>query len=186
VGDAGDRTQVLQFPPADSGEKTQVIKLPTPPSGDSTQVLRFPPRRFGNVPGERTRDLSNRATGDVGGDETQVIRLAGKTIDEERTQVIRPALVTPPGERSDVLMFRTPAPRDETPISIADAEAPNFAEDPTSPIIPPSPRGAATDDEATENGKRSMTVMNMERPPDEAADETTRLEIPTQRRPAND
>ncbi|MFF5291396.1 hypothetical protein [Paractinoplanes globisporus] len=183
VGDsAEDRTTVLPFPAADQDEKTQVIRLPLPP-GDTPQVLRFPVRSPGAEPGTRTRDLSNRATGDIGGDETQVIRLAGKTVDDEKTQVIRPALVTRPGERSDVLAFRPPAPRDEAPISIADAEAPNFADDPTSPIILPT---AHHDDDPAESHQRTMTVMNMERPPDDNADDTTHLEIPTQRRPQDE
>ncbi|WP_433374988.1 hypothetical protein ACQPZX_05050 [Actinoplanes sp. CA-142083] len=181
VGDGDSRTHVVPFPSVDQDEKTQVIKLPKP--GDTTQVLQFPVRSPGAEPGQRTRDLSNRATRDVGGDETQVIRLADKTVDDEKTQVIRPALVSRPGETTDVLKFRPPVPRNDAPVpnSIADAEAPNFAEDPTSPIVPPS---ADEYEEATRPSKRSMTVMNMERPQDELADEPTRaLEIPTQRRP---
>jgi len=203
VADNGDRTQVVRlpvaevvpFPAVDPDEKTQVIRLP--------QVLQFPVRSPETEPGHRTRDLSNRATGDPGGDETQVIRLAGKTVDDEKTQVIRPALVTRPADRSEVLPFRPPTLRDATPpppaptsngdepatkanikapLSIADAEAPNFADDPTSPISMPSRNG----DEATEPQNRSMTVMKMERPPDDAAEETTHLEIPTQRRPGTD
>ena len=129
--------------------------------------------------GERTRDLSNRATGDVGGDETQVIRLAEKTVDEERTQVIRPQLVTPPGDRTEVVTFPVvvakaePAPA----VSIADAEAPDFAEDPTGRIVPAAARDAKP-------GPRPRTVLDMERPADEAGDDTTHL--PAQRPPADD
>ena len=241
VADNGEKTQVVRLPVADNGERTQVVRLPMAeivpfPSVDPEektqvirlpQVLKFPVRSPEAEPGQRTRDLSNRATGDVGGDETQVIRLAGKTVDDEKTQVIRPALVTRPDDRSDVLPFRAPTLRDATPptadpeptqqttnasnagrnasptgrnastpyddepkttaaikapVSIADAEAPNFADDPTSPISLSSLNG----DEATEAHSRSMTVMKMERPPDDAAEETTHLEIPAQRRPGTE
>ncbi|WP_433301126.1 hypothetical protein ACQP2F_05185 [Actinoplanes sp. CA-030573] len=207
VGDAAERTQVVRLPVGDAAERadrSQVVPFPTPApssnsdssSGEKTQVIKFPARSPRAVPGERTtRDLSNRATGDVGGDETQVIRLDGKTIDDERTQVIRPMLVPPPTDHSTVIELRPAAPRDAAPrdaarrdagpVSIADAEAPDFADDPTSPIIPPHLRQPA-DEETTAGGKRSMTVMNMERPPDERADETTHVEIPSPRRPVDD
>ncbi|WP_203782168.1 hypothetical protein, partial [Paractinoplanes rishiriensis] len=65
-------------------------------------------------------------------------------------------------------------------VSIADAERPNFAEDPTSRIVPPGVEAAQDHDRTT------MTVMNMERPPDELADEepTTPIGIPSPRRAA--
>jgi hypothetical protein len=134
-------------------------------------VLRFPlPQRapddgVTHEVGERSRDLRERATGDIGGDETQVIRLDEKSVDAERTQVIRPQLVTPPGERTEVLKFR--------PTSIADAERPDFADDPTSRIVPPELREDTGDE-------RPKTVLDMEQPPDEAAG------IPAPRRPADD
>jgi hypothetical protein len=110
-----------------------------------------------------------------------VIRLPG-TVDDERTQVIRPNRVTPPGERTEVLQFRArPA---AGPVSIVDAESPNFAEDPTTPIVPP---GARTEEKTTDSVRRSMTVTNMERPPDELAEDTTvHIDIPAQRRPSDD
>ena len=250
VADNGERTQVVRLPIADSGEKTQVVRLPVAevvpfPAVDPeektqvirlSQVLQFPVRSPEAEPGQRTRDLSNRATGDIGGDETQVIRLSGKTVDDEKTQVIRPALVTRPDDSSEVLAFRAPKLRDATPASptdagpsaptptadalssiagavapssiagvdppssivsvdpptstanvkapqsIADAEAPNFADDPTSPISLSSVNG----DEAAEAHSRSMTVMKMERPPDDPDEETTLLEIPAQRRPGTE
>lgn len=256
VADNGEKTQVVRLPVADNGEKTQVVRLPVAgvvpfPAVDPeektqvirlSQVLPFPVRSPEAEPGQRTRDLSNRATGDIGGDETQVIRLAGKTIDDEKTQVIRPALVTRPDDSGEVLAFRAPKLRDATPastpdadpsaptpnaepgptagadapnsipdalkptadadvlkltddaeapksaanvkapMSIADAEAPNFADDPTSPISLLSANG----DEAAEAHRRSMTVMKMERPPDDSDEETTLLEIPAQRRPGTE
>jgi hypothetical protein len=229
---------VLRFPGKSDRERTQPVRQSSERSGETTQVLKFPGRSGfeGNGapgPGDRTRSRNlRRATGDVGGDETQVIRLSGPSIDEERTQVIRPGLVPPPGERTEVLQFRAPAratdDEDEGPTvavplaataataaeqgptaairsdekpsagddadegptlevrsgskdSIAGAERPDFAEDPTSRIIAPGTDG---DEEPTENGRSEMTVMNMERPPDDVVEEpTTPLAIPAQRRP---
>jgi hypothetical protein len=128
-----ERTQIIRLPVADQGEQTQAVRLP----GEQTRVIPFP----------------------GGGEDTEVIRLPVRPDDQDNTQVIRP--VGEPPDRTDVIKFpvRNGAKEDRQP-SIADAEAPNIADDPTSPIVPPEPRrdeGAA---------KRSMTVMNMERPPD--------------------
>jgi hypothetical protein len=167
----GDRTQVIRSPLPSSAEKTREIK----PPADVTQVVKFPKRPAAGV-GERTRDLAYRATGDVGGDETQVIRLPGQ-VDDERTQVIRPNRM-PPGERTEVLQFRA-QPRDAT-VSIADAESPNFSEDPTGPINVP-------DEKTTDSVRHSMTVTNMERAQDEIAEDTTvHIDIPAQRQPSED
>ncbi|MCY1142923.1 hypothetical protein OWR29_33435 [Actinoplanes sp. Pm04-4] len=54
----------------------------------------------GRAAGQNTAALSH--TGDIGGDETQVIRF-----DPERTQVVRPGTVEPPGERTEIV--RLPA-----------------------------------------------------------------------------
>ena len=155
---AGERTQVLRLParpvdPDGGGEKTRAIRLPM--SAEPTQALTLPAAE--------------------NGEKTQVIRMPRGPADEERTQVIGPGLVTPPGERTEVA--KLPAPGDSTtasidtvaPPSIAGAERPNFADDPTSRLVPPAP--------ASEEASRTMTVMNLERPPDE---------IPTQRRPTPD
>ena len=212
VGDSGERTQVLRFPRTDGAEQTQPTTRS--PGGETTQVLKFPGRPSDDRPlgpGERTRDLRNRST-DIGGDETQVIRMPGLAVEDEHTQVIRPGLVPPPGERTEPLGPRRPdrtqppAPpaageagnerrragcrggggwcgagcEEAAPVSIAEAERPNFAEDPTSRIVPP---GAVRDDEA----ERSMTVMKMERPPDEQIGERhPHRDIPAQRRPVED
>ena len=158
-------TQALTLPKAANGEKTQVIRSPADNPGETTQV-------FG-ASGERTRRIPR-----PGGDVTQVIRSAGRPADSERTQVIRPGQVTPPGERTELLEPAMPDDRPTAsinpdkaaaPTSIAGAERPNFAEDPTSRIVPPVP--------ASDEPSRTMTVMNLERPPDD---------IPTQRRPTPD
>nr|WP_296072735.1 hypothetical protein [uncultured Actinoplanes sp.] len=128
-----ERTRVIRLPLGDQGEQTQIVRLP----GEQTRVIPFP----------------------GGGDDTEVIRLPVRADDQENTQVIRPT-VEPP--RTDVIQFpiRNGA-KEERPSSIADAEAPDTSEDPTSRIVPPEPR---RDEDAP---KRSMTVMNMERPPDD-------------------
>ncbi|GAA0532984.1 hypothetical protein GCM10010172_12260 [Paractinoplanes ferrugineus] len=160
LGESAEDTQavprkLLPFPVSDPGERTQVIN-PQPDNAEQTQVLRFPARPIGEWPtrdvrgiGSRTRDLSDRMTGDVGGDETQVIRFAGKTVDDERTQIIRPHLG-----------------------SIADVEAPDFAEDPTGRIVPLSALLADAEE------ARPKTVLDMERPADEKSGP-----IPRQRKP---
>jgi hypothetical protein len=140
----GETTQAIRFP-GDDTEKTQAIPLPinraAEQGSESTQVIRFP--------GERTQHIP-RGTND----ETQIIRLPLRPSDEDTT-----TLVTPPGDRTEVL--RLPKKRKTDKTSIADVERPDFESDPTSRIVPPTPH--AQDDEAA----RSMTVMNLERPPEE-------------------
>jgi hypothetical protein len=160
---------------------------------DTTRALRAPDP-------EHTRDLSGRRAdqeqtqaipyprmGAVGGDQTQVIRMPGPRGDQERTQVIRAGLVEPPGERTQVIKVTSAGPtvtpaEEERPPSVADAERPHFADDPTSRIVPP---GANTGDHA-DGSQRAMTVTSMERPPDEIAGDTTRVDIPVQRRPTSE
>ncbi|MFI6073763.1 hypothetical protein ACIA5C_19525 [Actinoplanes sp. NPDC051343] len=97
------------------------------------------------TPGEDTRVIVQRPM-----DDTQVIRSPD---DGERTQLLGPkAKKTGPDRRG----------------SIAGAESPNFADDPTGRLQRP----AAQPDEPA----RSMTVMNIERPPEDPP------EIPSPRR----
>ncbi|NMO50983.1 hypothetical protein HH310_07235 [Actinoplanes sp. TBRC 11911] len=179
----------------DDGERTRVIRLPVGDQAEGTQVVRTP-RATGPAvyrTGEQTRVIPFPGTGDVGGDETQVIRLPVRSDDGESTQVIRTDLVEPPPERTEVI--RLPVRTAENPRgrgngevgaesgrtgkdaggapqagaepdaatrqpSIVEAEAPDIADDPTSRLEPSPPR---TDDDAT----RPMTVMKMERPPED-------------------
>ncbi|MBM2618989.1 hypothetical protein JIG36_25855 [Actinoplanes sp. LDG1-06] len=202
------------------------------PSADELRLLPpTPPAGIASHPGRVEGPL-----GKGGGDETKMIKL-----DADRTQVIRPGYVEPPGERTEIIRLSvqgkatvsgpqaaaaeaapatdadsasptaatqpsatgaapqqatgpTPAsqppatgaaspasaadsasPDEEGPrpatVSIADAERPDFAEDPTGRIVPRGADGSAAE-------KREMTVMNMERPPDEP-------EIPAQRQPSS-
>jgi len=127
------------------GEQTVEVRPGVRASGDTTQVLR--------VPGEDTRVIPRR-----GMDDTQVIR---RPDDGERTQVLRPA-----GRGGG----RTGNGRADRGGSIAGAESPNFADDPTGRLQIPVAQ--------PEEPARTMTVMNLERPPEDGP------EIPSPRRPS--
>ncbi|MFG1990144.1 hypothetical protein ACGFJ7_09220 [Actinoplanes sp. NPDC048988] len=90
--------------------------------------------------------------GDADGDRTQVIRLS----EADGAQVVREDSVESQAQRGGA-------------ISIVDAEQPDIADDPTSRIVPAAAR-------AGKSAERAMTVMSMERPPDE---------IPAQRTPSD-
>ncbi|MEV4350637.1 hypothetical protein AB0J83_39775 [Actinoplanes sp. NPDC049596] len=186
-----DTTRSLDAPDPDT---TRPLRAPDPdtarplsaPNPDTTRSLSAPDpdrTRAISVDGLATVSTANgehtangTGTGDVGGDQTQVIRLQPR--DPEQTWIVRPGSVEPPGERTEIIRLQpqsSPAeiPTDPQPasrMSIVDAEQPDISNDPTSRVIPPAPRGA-------EPEKREMTVMSMERPPDE---------LPTQRRPSED
>jgi hypothetical protein len=132
------------------------------------------------VPGtdEQSWNVPYPQTGDVGGDETQVIRLSGRPA--------RPSYVEPPGDRTQVFQVQTNSGTESqpgTPTSIAGAERPAFSDDPTSRIVPPDRRG--DDERPVDPPKRPRTVMDMERPPDETDEGVGHAEIPSQRRPTS-
>jgi hypothetical protein len=191
----GGRTQVIRpvgYTPGQTtrdlgtpGDRTQVIRPARRVPGETTQVI--------GLPGERTRRIVRSGENVAGLDETQLIRLPDPAEDGARTQVIhsgevtppsehlRPSVVTPPdfvdpddqpAELTQLLDGRgtpTGPAEPDAPPSIARAERPNFAEDPTGRLVAPT----LPSDEPT----RTMTVMNIERPPDEVP------EIPSQRKP---
>jgi hypothetical protein len=169
-----DRTQVIAFDPDRTRDLSGAM-----PDPDRTQIIRLHPpgEPGGQVPGPgEQRNMPYPGTGDVGGDETQVIRLSGRPA--------RPSYVEPPGDRTQVFQVQTNSTtesRPGTPTSIAGAERPAFSEDPTSRIVPPDLR--AEDDRPVEAPKRPRTVMDMERPPDEEDEVAGHAEIPAQRRP---
>jgi hypothetical protein len=149
------------------GERTVVVRPAARIPGETTQML--------GSPGEETRIIVRRNM-----DETQVIRLPD---DGERTQLLRSSRVARP---SEPVVFPADPPADNNATdngevpgdgrsgldrgrSIAGAESPNFADDPTGRIQPP----AAQPDEPA----RTMTVMKMERPPEDVP------EIPSPRTP---
>ncbi|MDT5040343.1 MAG: hypothetical protein QOE51_1328 [Actinoplanes sp.] len=171
-------------PPAEEGpgEKTQVVPL----VGErSTVDLGLRTRQSGT--GEKTVVISRDP-----GEKTQVIRMPGATSPPlgETTREIRPTMgtVEPPGERTQVIRMPTAAVDPPVPNSVASAERPDPGADPTTRLNP-QPRSAETTAEqrpAETTPARPMTVMNMERPPDEAQDDTRPLTIPTQRQPPED
>jgi hypothetical protein len=157
-----------------------------PPVGErSTADLGLRTRKSG--PGEKTVVISRDP-----GEKTQVIRMPGATSPPpgETTREIRPTMgtVEPPGERTQVIRMPAPAADPPVPNSVASAERPDPGADPTTRLNP-QPRSAETaaEQNPTETTPaRPMTVMNMERPPDEAQDDTRPLTIPTQRQPPED
>jgi hypothetical protein len=122
----------------------------------------------------------------------------------ERTQVL-PISVQPAPAEEHIVGERTaehrilsrPAVADDepptemqatAPTSIVDAERPDPAEDPTTRLRVPKPDGDAGDKTTVDvrASRRIMTVLNLERPQDEVADDTRRLvrpPLPTQRTP---
>ena len=190
----GERTQVI---PVGRGEETQVIKLPDqrkqPTGGEATQVIKVPEQHKRPADGERTQiiKLPDQRNQPIAGDQTQVIRIPTGTVEPpgDRTQVLRFAAQSPPGEA--VTVGREPP---KSP-SIVGEERPNPGDDPTTRIVPPDRAarlGQDPGDETTVDvggGKRIMTVMNLERPADEAADDTRHLvrpPSPAERRPDDD
>ncbi|SNY28482.1 hypothetical protein [Paractinoplanes atraurantiacus] len=166
VSPDSDTTRSLKAP---DSEPTQAIKLPGLESGMA--IPAYEPST--TVPGgvQPARPGDDETTRSLTGDQTQVIRLSQP--DPEKTQVVRPGSVEPPGDRTEIIRLQ-PSPAEaavkKPAASIADAEQPDISDDPTSRIVPPGPR-------VEEPEKREMTVMSMERPPDE---------IPAQRKPAGD
>ena len=165
------------FPHGDADDQTQVFRRSdgtVDASDDLTQAFRR---------GERTGDH----TGEVPGDQTQVIPLGIGTVE-------------PPGDQTQVLRFSTPEPPGEnttTSTSVSDEHTTDSDEAPTRPssIVGqerPDPGADPTtrlgwlqkDRETTVEvggGPRPRSVLDLERPADEAADDTTRL-VPGQPR----
>ncbi|WP_433725208.1 hypothetical protein ACQP2Y_05670 [Actinoplanes sp. CA-051413] len=155
---AEDKTTLLTLPASDNGdEKTQLLTLPK-----------------ANGPAPDTTDRG------------------------ERTQVIRSGTVEPPGDRTQLLSFPAPAEpvtvatpvasageqtRDNT--SIVAAERPDPGEDPTTRLtaVAKQPGEATTRANAD---RPATTVTSLERPADEAADDTRPLKLPTQRPPTEE
>ena len=154
---------------------------------------------------ETTRDVAAgkaAATAPASDEKTQLLTLPGAdgpapdpTDRGERTQVIRVGTVEPPGDRTQLLSIPAPpepvtvatpvASADERTTSIVAAERPDPGEDPTTRLTPAVKQpGEAT---TRANADRpATTVTSLERPADEAADDTRPLKLPAQRPPAED
>ena len=92
----------------------------------------------------------------------------------------------PPGDRTQVLRFPTPPPDRTERESIVGVERPDPGADPTTRLVPPPPAddpGADTTADVAE-APRPRSVLDLERPADEARDDTRRL--PQQRGPADE
>ena len=207
-------------PTADDEERTQLLRLPSDdtvapssagdrPSGDDrpTGDLRpaaaqtangfergRPVREF--PPGEKTQVIARNP-----GETTQVIRHAGAVYPPpgETTHSIpmNPQAAEPPGERTQVIKLPAISPTSATsepaagPPSIADAERPDPADDPTTRLVPAEHAEPDGEEKTAEQRpgvpgeastvERTMTVTNMERPADEAEEDTRPLAIPAQR-----
>jgi hypothetical protein len=150
---AGDETTRLVLPPAEKVSPGPVAQ----DDGEKTQMLTLPP--------------PHSATGDG-----------------DRTQLIRTGTVEPPGDRTQLLTFRSPGEattlatpaagesqdgEDSTKaMSIVAAERPDPAEDPTTRLTVAAEQPTAA---ITGPKPNRPTVTSLERPADEAADDTRRL-----------
>jgi hypothetical protein len=121
----------------------------------------------------------------------------------EQTQAIRVGTVEPPGDRTQLLTFPTPGeativavarpeaetsqeiPESTMAMSIVAAERPDPGEDPTTRLTQPAEQPG---EETTRSnlGRGAGTVTSIERPADEAADDTRPLTLPAPRPPAED
>lgn len=150
-----------------SGEPATLATVVAPGDGDEkTQVLRLP----APAAGEPTHDLAGTADGRG-----------------EATQVIRAPLPAPAGT-GEATTATVPADEGNVttkPMSIVGAERPDPGADPTTRLgLPAVEPGAATTGSPQE--PRAMTASHLERPADEAADDTRPLVLPVQRPPADD
>ncbi|XVV13704.1 hypothetical protein ACQP2X_04935 [Actinoplanes sp. CA-131856] len=138
------------------------------PATETGQVVKAPAARPLHVEAEATTYLSGER--DVESTLSRLIaptpRETGVVVSSDEAATIASLGRPAGGDSTQVIRLSEPEPSS----SIADAEQPDISDDPTSRIVPPSPR-------AGEPEKREMTVMSMERPPDD---------IPTQRRPTDD
>jgi hypothetical protein len=124
-------------------------------------------------PGERTQVIrQSGAVYPMPGESTRPIRAGQGTVDPpgERTQIIRVPAVSAPDPRSTT--WTGPA----SPPSIVGAEQPDPGADPTTRLFPRQ-RASVEDTTAADRAtaaqdiRRPMTVMKMERPPDEVEDD---------------
>jgi len=166
------------------GEKTQVIARNP---GETTQVI----RRSGGIyppPGETTHSIDTA-------ERTQIIRPpAAATPDGPAATSDSPA--PPPGGPAPTTDGPAPTPAQPAarPPSIVDAERPDPSADPTASLVPADEatveqrQGETTTRNPGESGteERAMTVMKMERPPDEAEEDTRPLAVPVQRQHQED
>jgi hypothetical protein len=168
---------------ADEGTRDLVADEPTevvaasPSTGDGTTRL--------------ARPAGPEASDDA--EKTQLLALPKADGREQgTTEEVRGGTVEPPADRTQVLTFpapgeattvETPAADDNTEtkaMSILAAERPDPGEDPTTRITP-LVREPGTATTRPDPQPRAMTVTSLERPADEAADDTRSLTLPAPR-----
>jgi len=96
---SSDDPEITRALDAPDPDRTQTGKIPELAGAMRLRPPVAPPEMAahpGTAPSANTTALSH--TGDIGGDETQVIQL-----DPERTHIIRPGSVEPPGERTEII-----------------------------------------------------------------------------------
>ena len=142
---------------------------------------------------ETTRLVPAAAESADRGEKTQLLTLP-KAHDaapdrDDRTEAVRTGTVEPPGDRTQLLTLPAPGepatvPEDTRALSIAGAERPDPGEDPTTRLTPPARSSGRPPGEETTRANpaaRPMTVTGVERPADEAADDTRPLTLPAPR-----
>jgi hypothetical protein len=163
--------------------------------GDQTQVL--PGAGRTKPSGDRAQTVPDAGMAELAGDQTQVLPGAG-----ESTQVLPSGgTVERPGDRTQVLSFppaaRPVVPRQAAPRrdsgerttdrqepatrakSIIGEEQPDPAADPTTRLSLLRPPGEQAGEGTTDgNNRRTKSMLDLERPADESADDTRRLVTP--------
>ena len=193
--DPGERTQVIPLRPAAvSAEKTHdlrdMVRRPGTAPGEETQVIFWRPpseadvRRAAEAQAARDREAQERsrqAFRDLAAQERARQAFAERAAQEalergDETQVIKlPGADEPAADRTQVLSVAQPPAGDPQP-SIVGEERPDPGIDPTTRLVKPS------DDTADMADQRVGSVLDLERPADEIADDPTRrLRIPQQR-----
>ncbi len=164
---------------SEPGERTQVIRMP-----QKADTAKPEPAKAELPDAEPSKPQPARTHGADEAERTQVIRLGAGTVDppDERTQVIKLPARTEPRTASRTEDEPADKKTPKGPSSVMGAERPNFAEDPTTRLMPPK----ADDPDAEKGNSRTMTVTNLERPADEVADDLTRPLVPGPRRPESE
>ncbi|MEV4639151.1 hypothetical protein AB0J80_17530 [Actinoplanes sp. NPDC049548] len=176
-----------QRPPADEEEKTTLLTALFPAAQASEE-----PTRDVAQSEEATRDVAaseDRTTLLLGGDQTQLLGVPGSGApgsgapesgapgSGEETTVLPPVGEAAAAEGA-------PAEATTKSMSILGEERPDPAQDPTTRLAPVNPPDKTPGEATTQSSK--TTVANVERPADEAADDTRPLTLPAPRRPSDD
>ena len=150
---------------AKSEEVTTVISAPVGDPGEKTQVIRPVPAASPSAAGPSA--ASSSAASRTSASSTAASSASGSASGSTAGSAAGSASGSVPGEATTKAM------------SISGAERPDPGQDPTTrltPVPPASPPG-----EATTRASKTSTVAHLERPADEAADDTRPLTLPAPR-----